>query len=238
MQGRRKREIPLRFDDGFRAGIALLVTSPIPVVIAVVVLLREDFGPTDLQLLFVLMCAMFTGFFLVYLVWSHRVFARSDPQQVTWIAAQQQRRGPSRLSRVLGVARTEDWVIMTAASALIVSITAVAIDGDAGGVWLAVLVLLTTACAWATLVYAYALRYFRLHASGDRIEFDIDEPPAFTDFVSMAVMVSSVGALSAGTPRTRAGLRAVRPHTVVAFAFNALVVAMIVSLVSGFIAAS
>lgn len=52
----------------------------------------------------------------------------------------------------------------------------------------------------------------------------------------MAVMVSSVGAMSAGVPRTRAGLTAVRTHTYISFAFNALIVAMAVSLIAGLIA--
>lgn len=105
---------------------------------------------------------------------------------------------------------------------------------SAGG--LALPVLTTTAGAWTTVTYAFALRYFRLHAAGERIEFDIDEDPRFLDFVSMAVMVSSVGAMSAGTPRTRAGLSTVRSHTALAFVFNAFVVAMVVSLVAGLIA--
>ena len=63
----------------------------------------------------------------------------------------------------------------------------------------------TVAASWATVVYAFGLRYFRMH--------------------------------SAGTPRTRLGLTAVRTHTFISFTFNALVVAMAVSLITGFIAA-
>lgn len=52
----------------------------------------------------------------------------------------------------------------------------------------------------------------------------------------MPGMISSVGALSGGTPKTRAGLNAARTHTFLGFAFNALVVAMVVSLVTGLVA--
>lgn len=52
----------------------------------------------------------------------------------------------------------------------------------------------------------------------------------------MAVMVSSVGAMSAGTPRTRARLSTVRGHTTLAFVFNAFVVSMVGSLVVGLFA--
>lgn len=106
--------------------------------------------------------------------------------------------------------------------------------------WLPALVVITAATSWATIVYAFALRYFRLNAGGETITFDLAEHatgiPQFIDFVSMSVMVSSVGALSAGTPRTRASLAAVRTHTFIAFGFNALVVAMTVSLVTSLIA--
>lgn len=234
MLARRQRDIPLRFDDGFRAGIATLVTAPVP--IAAIATVAPEAGFTDEVLLiaFVALCAMFSGFSLVYLIWTHRVYARLDRERAARIAAAQHRRGPSRLARLLGFARTEDWAIFAASSALIVAVAATVV-GPGNAVWLPVLVLLTAGTAWATMVYAFALRYFRLDAGGERITFDLDEPVEFIDFVSMSVMVSSVGALSAGHPRTRAGLAAVRTHTFIAFAFNALVVAMTVSLVTALI---
>ncbi|QAB17957.1 DUF1345 domain-containing protein [Leucobacter muris] len=230
---RAQREFPIRYDDGFRGGIAMLVSAP---VLAVPLIafgrqgLREEAG-----LVLAALCATFSVFFLLYLLWTHRLFSRTAPADALRIAATQHRRGASRLSRVIGLKTAEDWSMTAALVALLVSLVAAAVGVRQGGMWLPLLVLLTVGTAWATVVYAFALRYFRLHAAGETIHFDIVESPGFGDFVSMAVMVSSVGAMSAGTPRTRAGLGTVRTHTFISFAFNALVVAMAVSLISSLI---
>lgn len=234
--GARSRQIPLRFDDGFRGTMAMLISSALAaIVFAVGFIVPEQVDL--LPLLLVALCIMFTSFSLIYLVSTHIAFTRAPGDSAVKIAAEQHRAGPSRLSRALGFAQPEHWALTAAASALIVSIAATAVGATKSGLWLTILVLITAASAWATMVYAFALRYFRLHAGGERIEFDIEEAPIFIDFVSMSVMVSAVGALSAGTPRTRASLGAVRTHTYISFAFNALVVAMTVSLVSSLVAA-
>ncbi|QZY51978.1 DUF1345 domain-containing protein [Leucobacter tenebrionis] len=232
---RAPRVVPIRYDDGFRGGIAMLVSSPIlaaPLIVLGRAGLRENPG-----LVLAALCASFTVFFLVYLVWTHLLFSRADPDEALRIAAAQHRRGASRLSRVIGLKTAEDWGMTAALVALMVSVVAAVFGAREGGDWMPALVLITVGASWATVVYAFALRYFRLHAAGETIEFRIVERPDFTDFVSMAVMVSSVGAMAAGEPRTRAGLAAVRTHTFISFAFNALVVAMAVSLISSLITA-
>ncbi|QIK83894.1 DUF1345 domain-containing protein [Sanguibacter sp. HDW7] len=228
---RRSRDIPLRFDDGFRGAVSMLVAAPLAVAAAVVVV--HDAGGLGPALAW--MCGAFTVFFGVYIVWTHLLHDRADAQRVERIAAVQHRRGASALSRMLGLRSAEEWGVSAAATALVISIAAAIVGARDGGLLLPVLVLVTVAMTWASVVYAFALRYLRLHAAGETIDFGLDEPPGFSEFLSMAVMVSAVGALSGGTPRTRAGLTAVRVQTIVAFAFNALVVAMAVSLMTGLV---
>lgn len=79
------------------------------------------------------------------------------------------------------------------------------------------------------------MRYLRPHASGEMIEFEIDRIPPSLTSSSTAVVASAVAATSAGTARTRAGLTTMRTYTYIAFAFNALVVTMAVSLISALI---
>lgn len=231
-----KRESPLRFDDGFRGGIALL--APLPLLIVAVLEVRKTgvLLGSESAMAFAAICGSFILFFAVYLVWTHLLFTRSDQNEVTRIAALQHRRGVSGFSRMIGLKTAEDWAMTAAFMALIVSGAAAIIGVRNGGLWLSLLVLVTVGSAWATVVYAFALRYLRLHAAGETISFEIDEAPHFSEFLSMAVMVSSVGAMSAGTPRTRAGLTTVRTHIYISFAFNALIVAMAVSLITGLIA--
>lgn len=227
-----RRAFALRYDDGYRGGISLLFSAP-PLV-AVLFYIGPEFrlDGAIVAPIFAALCASFTLFFLIYLIWTHRLFSRTDPVEVRRIAALQHGQGASGLSKLIGLKSAEDWAMSAALIALLVSGTAAILGAKNGGLWLPLLVLLTVAAAWVTVAYAFGLRYLRLHASGERIEFDIDEDPTFADFLSMAVMVSAVAATSAGTARTRAGLTTMRTHTYIAFAFNALVVAMAVSLIS------
>lgn len=228
--------VPLRYDDGFRGGIALLVSLPLLLIPFFEAWFARSAADPDLEIVFAAFCGAFALFFLVYLVWTHLVFSRATVEELERVSAAQQRRGASSLSKLIGMRTAEEWSMSAAFIALFVSGAAAILGAREGGLWLPLLVLLTVATAWATVVYAFALRYLRLHAAGERIAFDIDEDPAFSEFLSMAVMVSSVGAMSAGTPRTRAGLTAVRTHTFISFAFNALVVAMAVSLITSLVA--
>lgn len=237
-RNRASRAFPLKFDDGFRGSISLLISAP-PVLVTLIVL-GPNITLTGVQAapIFAAVCASFTLFFAIYLVWTHRVFSQSEPAELMRIAALQQRQGASGLSRIIGLKTAEDWAMSAALIALLVSGTAAILGAKDGGFWLSILVLLTVAAAWVTVAYAFGLRYLRLHAVGERIEFDIDEDPSFAEFLSMAVMVSAVAATSAGVARTRAGLVTMRRHTYIAFAFNALVVAMAVSLITNLIASS
>lgn len=185
--------------------------------------------------LFLALCSSLTAFFAIYIWWTHKVFTTARHADALRVAALQHRRRPGWLARVAGFGSTLDWALSAATIALVVSVSATTFGARATVGGMPLLVLATTAGAWTTVTYAFALRYFRLHAAGERIEFDIDDEPRFIDFVSMAVMVSSVGAMSAGTPRTRAGLSTVRTHTAFAFVFNTVVLAMTVSLITGLI---
>lgn len=232
---RSAREVPLRFDDDFRSGVASAISLPFLVIPLVVTGGEETLEPLALL---VGACLVFTVFSVVFVGWTHLLFTRTDAARLARIAERQGGQRRSAVSRWFGSGGTVSVTMSVAAGALVVAVAAAVLGSGAGGVWLPVLVLLTVASSWTTMVYAWALRYLRLHASGDTIGFEIEGEPSFSDFISMAAMVSSMGALSAGIPRTRAGLTAVRTHSLIAFAFNALIVAMTVSVLGSLIAAA
>lgn len=234
MSARRSRAggVPLRFDDGFRGAVA---TGP-TIVAFVVIVSRGD--SIDRGALTMAGCGAVILSFGTYLLWTHLVFSRTPPADLTRIAALQQQRRPSRLSRGLGFDSAESVAVSVAFAALAAAVAASVLGGWEGGAILALFALLTAATAWVTVVYAFALRYLRLHAAGERFRFAFEDEPEFSDFLATALMISSAGALSASTPTTRTGVKAVRSHAVIAFAFNALVIAMIVSLVTGLVTTS
>lgn len=231
---RRRREIPLVYDDDFRNVVTFAVLALPPVTVAFLGI-GDGF---DRVRFIALICVATVLSSLAYLIWTHLLFSRAPHERAARIAAAQYRKRRNPLTRWLVTGQSNDAGSMSlsaAALTLIIAITAILIGVREGGLLLPLLVLATASSSWATMLYSFALRYFRLHSAGERFEFDIDEDPRFADFLSMSTMVSSIGAMSAGTPRTRAGLRAVRTHTWIAFLFNALVVAMTVSLIGSLV---
>lgn len=224
---------PLRFDDGFRGAIASLPLIPVLVAVTMRFFTSDTLDPAWFV---AALCAALAVFSLAYLIWTHIVYTRTPPDELASIAARQHNRGPSVLSRWFGMGDTLSWTIASAVASLLAAVSAAVLGRGVGGIGLAVLVLATAAASWASMVCAFALRYFRLNAAGESFVFEIEEEPRFIDFVSMSTMISAVGALSGGSPRSRTGLNVVRTHTFLAFAFNALVVAMVVSLVTGLVA--
>ncbi len=230
-QSRSQRAIARRYSDGFRGGVATLATAAIVPASLLVFGYSSEAGTLPA------LCAGLSLSFLIYVVWTHVVFAGASARNAYHIAGEQYRRGAGALTKLLGFGSAESLAMSAAAAALAVALTAAILgvrDGQSA-VWLALLVVLTAASAWATVAYAFALRYFRQHSAGDQFAFDFEEEPQFTDFLSMAVMISAAGAMPGGTPRSRSGLAVVRAHTIIAFVFNALVVATTVSLIVGLI---
>lgn len=233
---RARREIPLAYDDDFRNAVVFAVLA-LPLIAVAFFDIGDGF---DRVRFIALICLATVLSSLAYLVWTHLLFARTPHDVARRIAAAQHRKRRSPLTRWLVTGQSNDaggMSLSAAALTLIIAVTAILVGVRNGGLLLPFLVLATAASSWATMLYSFALRYFRLHAGGERFDFDIEEEPVFGDFLAMSTMVSSIGAMSAGTPRTRAGLSAVRTHTWIAFLFNALVVAMTVSILGGMVAA-
>jgi len=112
-------------------------------------------------------------------------------------------------------------------SAIIV-IAASRLTGFQDHLWLPVLGLFTVAGSWGLMVVAYAEQYLRLHLQGEDMDLPGDEGAVeFGDLLSISVAVSTM----VGTRTTSRRVRtAVRSHTLVAFAFNTVIVAMTLSL--------
>ncbi|MGF3054284.1 DUF1345 domain-containing protein [Microbacterium sp. YY-03] len=219
------------YSDTFRGNVSLVLA--LVVVGAAVIWQFATGGEFTTRYSFTLMCIGLTIFIASYSIWTYRLYA-STPQRVLMrIAHRQERSGVTLMSRMLGFGSPGDWALASAVTSLAVAAGAtVLIDG---AWWTVPLVLVTVGAAWMSIVITFALRYLRLHAAGQTLKFDIDEEPRFVDFTSMAVMISSVGAMTAATPKTSASLAAVRTHTIVSFFFNAFVIAMVISLLTGLV---
>lgn len=227
---RRARTVPLRYDDGFRGTIALLIS--VPFIVPLLVTLFGG-GARRVGAEVGLIGIALSVFSVVYAAWTHRLFSATPPDRLEQIAAEQYRRGPSLLERGMGFAGTVNWAAWAAIAAILVAMMTAIVWYQERSVWLPVIAVVTAASSWVLTVYAFALRYLRLNSAGETIELDIREAPTFSDFLSVATLIATVAALSGGIPRTRPAMKAMRAQSVIAFAFNSVVIATTVSLVIG-----
>lgn len=89
--------------------------------------------------------------------------------------------------------------------------------------------LFLVAGCWLDVMIMYALHYARLDLSVGGLAFSGDDPKSFADYVHL-----SVGVQTLGTTDVRIGTRSMRKqvslHSLLAFAFNTVIIVMIVSL--------
>lgn len=234
---REYRAVPWAFADAIRGTISSTIAVVIVIALGVVLFLTDVISQAELlsspAIALALVCGAWTLFAAIYLLWTRALYTRASDEEIMRISRVLHHDRPDLTDHLVGLGSGGTGTVSAAMFALITALGAALLGPEAP--WIMPIALVTVASAWLTMAYAFALTYLRLSAAGERITFDIDEEPRFGDFLSMSLMVSCVGALSAGTPRTRAALRAVRTHTVFAFVFNAFIVAMTVSLVVGFV---
>ncbi|NLT25517.1 MAG: DUF1345 domain-containing protein [Microbacteriaceae bacterium] len=91
--------------------------------------------------------------------------------------------------------------------------------------------LFAAAAAWVLIVVGFATRYLRVWAVHGAIAFETDDdPPEFSDFVHLAVQQSTGYGGAAGRLRTAEVRRTATVHNLLAWAFNSVIVALLVSL--------
>jgi len=90
---------------------------------------------------------------------------------------------------------------------------------------------LVAAC-WLMMVISYAVQYAREDLVRPGLKFAGTEPPVFDDYFYQSITVSTSVALSDVSATTTQMRRVVRSHTLVAFAFNTVIVALLVSLLT------
>ncbi len=95
--------------------------------------------------------------------------------------------------------------------------------------------LLCVASSWALMVYAFALEFLRVNAADDRVHIDLEtgDDMLFGDYLTLAVLLSTMAATVSASIRSREAWMLVRTNVLFAFVFNSVIVAMVVSLLLG-----
>ena len=83
--------------------------------------------------------------------------------------------------------------------------------------------------SWVVVSVTFAVHYLRTDADRGGLDFPGDEPRAFSDYVYLALQISTTYSSSDVAVTTRAMRRRVGRHTLVAFVFNSVIIALLVS---------
>lgn len=231
--------LPRAFQDSVRAQWAstasIVLVLPVALLIAGERLVPEESeDPRQLLAFIDILLASFALMWLIftvlYLIWTHRLFARMSSGQLREVAAVQGRSKASLSDELSGLGGASSWSVNAAVTAVLASVALMMFSDRLPHLLAPALAVGMAASSWATMAYAFALRYLRLDAQGACFDFVVERPLRFTDYLSHSLMVSTLSG-AAATPTTRPALHAQRTHAVLAFIFNAVVVALTVSLV-------
>lgn len=176
-------------------------------------------------------------FVAVYLTWTHLAYARRGPRALTTAARKETQALSRPWMRVLGHGGASNWALIGALVAVAVTIV-VAQNPAFRGEWAFVLLgLLSVASSWSLMVYSFALEYLRLASAAEDeepgIRLDVEGPPRFSDYLTLAILLSTMAATVSATIRSRPAWTLVRVNILFAFTFNTVIVAMMVSLLFG-----
>ncbi|MFF8894837.1 DUF1345 domain-containing protein [Brevibacterium casei] len=173
---------------------------------------------------------------LVYLLWTHAGLKDLTESELVvhsrWAIARRRR----WLSILFGSGGAVSWTIIAASVAILLNVYLITVGDEASGM-AAVLGLANVVASWAVMVYSFALEYMRLDLreggshTARQLEFDMGGDRVFGDYLTFSVLSSTMTAALPGKAITRAGWRLVRTNVIVAFAFNSVVVATLVSMI-------
>lgn len=207
---------------------------------AVVLWLVSRDGPAAREpetLLIAFYLAAWPAFIVSYLLWTHLAYARRGPRALTTATRHEARALRAGWMRTLSHGGASNWALIGALVAVVLTVV-VAQHPLFRGEWVFVLLGLgTVAGSWALMVYSFALEYLRL-ASGSEgeegaISIQVDGPARFTDYLTLAILVSTMAATVSATISSRRAWTVVRVNVLFAFTFNTVIVAMMVSLLFG-----
>lgn len=171
---------------------------------------------------------------LIYVVWTLQVYQSLRGPAL----AAQVRREVSVQNRwwvrAFGLSGATNFAVTAAAFAISLTVVLAQTDVVRQSLLYLALGVIAVAASWVFMVFAFAAAYMHLNvlaAESRHIRFHSEPPEEFDDYLTLAVLASTMAAGISAQIRTKAAWRQVRTNVVVAFAFNSLVLAMIVSVV-------
>ena len=165
-------------------------------------------------------------FYIVHTMW---VFARIDSATLrSWLDATTPRGKFARLGAELsgtGPTIAVQWSVIAIAAVILFTVWPELLDEDIT-VGLSVLVVATS---WAVTVVAYAVHYARLDFLTGGLQYPDTAGRLFMDYVYLAVQVQTTFSTSDVSLVSTGSRNIVTGHTIVSFAFNTVIIAMLIT---------
>jgi uncharacterized membrane protein len=223
--------------DLFRDITSMVLTVVLTAIVLVFVHFATDLDYTEpdqlLITIYVLSWPLYTA---LYVGRSFRVYSRLDPISLQQATAEDDRAERRLLPRLLGGSGATASTISAAALAVVVTILIARRPEIRSDPVYIVAALTTVASSWVLLVFSFAQSYLRLGSALDQpahFKFSFPETARFSDYVTLAVLVSTMAATVPAEITSRRAWRLVRANVIIAFVFNSVIIAMMVSLLFG-----
>ena len=219
-----RRSPPLHFlrSDHTRLGAASLLCVIVSIALGSGWLYRADERPLfGLNVTWV----AFSG---SYLVLTGLVFARSTPESTRRWALHERRQRPSAIVRwLIGEARGI-WFVVTVASFAVIA-AGLMIGADSAGNEEIILGAASVVLSWIMLQTSFTLHYAFAYYNTGGFSFDHENAPDLYDFAYIAFTIGTSFTIVDASVTSRRVRRVVLGHSVLSFAFNTVLLGLVVT---------
>lgn len=238
-----RRRTPRRFrrrprSAFFRLWVSSVIAAVATLILQLILVLFMNVDPGDTTRLVVIgYVVAWPLYTILYVGWSVRVYGRldHDPASLQTMTAADDHEEQRPLVRNLAGAGSTSTTISAAVVAMIVTVMIAQQPEFRSDPLYIGLALFTVASSWVLMVFSFAQSYLRLGtvAQSTHFRFHFPEPVRFTDYITLAVLLSVMAATTSAEIRSRTAWITVRTNVVIAFTFNSVIIAMIVALLFG-----
>ncbi len=224
--------IPRLVDDVRRGTVGGLI-GVIAAVIAIIVLRIMGSELNFAQLVTV----YFSGFIIAALALSVLpiiVFHRASGTQLAdWMSATTPTSRRDRVLWVINGGGAVSWALSGSAAAIGAVITVAFLPELRQNIFVIVLAVFVVIASAFLIITSYAVRYAREDAVKGGIEIPGAEHPVFADYLYLAVQVATTFSTSDVVVTTTSMRRLVATNSLISFAFNTVIIALLVSVLLG-----
>ena len=168
--------------------------------------------------------------FVLYEILTWHTLRRATASQLsTWITKTTPTKPPTRLVRALNGGDATSWSAQSAVFALLVVIVLTFVPALRQDGLVVSMGLLVVIASWALVIFSYAAHYARENVNASALDFPGADPPVWSDYLYLSVQVSTTFSASDVTVVSTAMRRNVTAHCLIAFVFNTVIVALVVS---------